>query len=119
MLPFFRHITPEAGCPGSLNTNSQTPRSSKLIYLKYGETIMSVAKEFEAANAKYVASFTKGDLQLPPQRCVDDAHSNSDFDPGPLQKTQSDSISERQPWWLAWMRASVRIFHILRNISDG
>ncbi|KAJ5796077.1 uncharacterized protein N7518_004617 [Penicillium psychrosexuale] len=29
---------------------------------------MSVAKEFEAANAKYVASFTKGDLQLPPQR---------------------------------------------------
>ncbi|KAI2686169.1 hypothetical protein DTO012A7_1837 [Penicillium roqueforti] len=29
---------------------------------------MSVAKEFEAANAKYAASFTKGDLQLPPQR---------------------------------------------------
>ncbi|KAJ5164113.1 Carbonic anhydrase [Penicillium coprophilum] len=31
---------------------------------------MSVAKEFEAANANYVASFTKGDLQLPPQRKV-------------------------------------------------
>ena len=31
---------------------------------------MSVAKEFEAANANYVASFTKGDLQLPPQRYV-------------------------------------------------
>lgn len=76
-----------AGSPGSLNINSQTPRSSKLIYLKYTETIMSVAKEFEAANAKYAASFTKGDLQLPPQRYVDDAHSNSNFYPGPLQKT--------------------------------
>ncbi|OQE46354.1 hypothetical protein PENCOP_c001G04642 [Penicillium coprophilum] len=31
---------------------------------------MSVAKEFEAANANYVASFTKGNLQLPPQRKV-------------------------------------------------
>ncbi|CAG8920259.1 unnamed protein product [Penicillium salamii] len=31
---------------------------------------MSVAKEFETANAKYAASFTKGDLQLPPQRKV-------------------------------------------------
>ncbi|CAL5866238.1 uncharacterized protein PFLUO_LOCUS445 [Penicillium psychrofluorescens] len=31
---------------------------------------MSVAKEFESANAKYAASFTKGDLQLPPQRKV-------------------------------------------------
>ncbi|KAJ9490047.1 hypothetical protein VN97_g3215 [Penicillium thymicola] len=31
---------------------------------------MSVAKEFEAANTNYVASFTKGDLQLPPQRKV-------------------------------------------------
>ncbi|KAL4941420.1 hypothetical protein BDV06DRAFT_223173 [Aspergillus oleicola] len=31
---------------------------------------MSVAKEFEAANAKYAASFTKKDLQLPPQRKV-------------------------------------------------
>ncbi|KAJ5991410.1 hypothetical protein N7499_003826 [Penicillium canescens] len=31
---------------------------------------MSVAKEFEAANANYAASFTKGDLQLPPQRKV-------------------------------------------------
>ncbi|KAJ5129756.1 Carbonic anhydrase [Penicillium bovifimosum] len=31
---------------------------------------MFVAREFEAANAKYVASFTKGDLQLPPQRKV-------------------------------------------------
>jgi hypothetical protein len=30
--------------------------------------IMSVAKEFEAANEKYAASFTKGDLVLPPQR---------------------------------------------------
>lgn len=29
---------------------------------------MSVAKEFEAANANYAASFAKGDLQLPPQR---------------------------------------------------
>lgn len=29
---------------------------------------MSVAKEFEAANAKYAASFDKGGLQLPPQR---------------------------------------------------
>ncbi|KAJ0275102.1 hypothetical protein COL922a_014554, partial [Colletotrichum nupharicola] len=29
---------------------------------------MSVAKEFEAANEKYAASFTKGDLVLPPQR---------------------------------------------------
>ncbi|OJJ56509.1 hypothetical protein ASPSYDRAFT_70496 [Aspergillus sydowii CBS 593.65] len=31
---------------------------------------MSVAKEFEAANANYAASFAKGDLQLPPQRKV-------------------------------------------------
>jgi hypothetical protein len=31
---------------------------------------MSVAKEFEAANEKYAASFTKGDLVLPPQRYV-------------------------------------------------
>ncbi|KAL4789249.1 carbonic anhydrase [Aspergillus venezuelensis] len=31
---------------------------------------MSVAKEFEAANAKYAASFTKGGLQLPPQHKV-------------------------------------------------
>ncbi|KAJ5189193.1 Carbonic anhydrase [Penicillium cf. griseofulvum] len=31
---------------------------------------MSVAKEFEVANANYAASFTKGDLQLPPQRKV-------------------------------------------------
>jgi carbonic anhydrase len=29
---------------------------------------MSVAAEFETANAKYAASFTKGDLALPPQR---------------------------------------------------
>ncbi|KAJ5287328.1 hypothetical protein N7478_003014 [Penicillium angulare] len=31
---------------------------------------MSVAKEAEAANAKYAASFTKGDLALPPARKV-------------------------------------------------
>lgn len=31
---------------------------------------MAVATEFEAANANYAASFTKGDLQLPPQRYV-------------------------------------------------
>ncbi|KAJ5624135.1 hypothetical protein N7510_000444 [Penicillium lagena] len=31
---------------------------------------MSVAKEVESANANYAASFTKGDLQLPPQRKV-------------------------------------------------
>ncbi|KAL4811596.1 carbonic anhydrase [Aspergillus spinulosporus] len=31
---------------------------------------MSAAQEFEAANAKYAASFNKGDLQLPPQRKV-------------------------------------------------
>ncbi|KAJ5190580.1 uncharacterized protein N7498_009565 [Penicillium cinerascens] len=31
---------------------------------------MSVAKEAEIANAKYAASFTKGDLALPPQRKV-------------------------------------------------
>lgn len=31
---------------------------------------MSVAVEFEAANAKYASTFTKGDLALPPQRCV-------------------------------------------------
>ncbi|KAL3475444.1 carbonic anhydrase [Aspergillus californicus] len=31
---------------------------------------MSVAKQFEAANAEYAASFTKGDLALPPQRKV-------------------------------------------------
>ncbi|KAJ5303278.1 hypothetical protein N7476_010077 [Penicillium atrosanguineum] len=31
---------------------------------------MSVAKEVEVANAKYAASFTKGDLALPPQRKV-------------------------------------------------
>ncbi|OJJ35896.1 hypothetical protein ASPWEDRAFT_156154 [Aspergillus wentii DTO 134E9] len=31
---------------------------------------MSVANEVEAANAEYAASFTKGDLQLPPQRKV-------------------------------------------------
>lgn len=29
---------------------------------------MTAAQEFEAANAKYAASFNKGDLQLPPQR---------------------------------------------------
>lgn len=49
---------------------------------------MSVAKEFEAANANYVASFTKGDLQLPPQRCVDIACSNSIlYYPSIMQKT--------------------------------
>lgn len=32
--------------------------------------MMSVAAEFEAANAKYAASFTKGELALPPQRSV-------------------------------------------------
>ncbi|KAJ9220553.1 hypothetical protein DTO271D3_4605 [Paecilomyces variotii] len=31
---------------------------------------MSVAKEFEAANEKYAASFTKGSLPLPPARKV-------------------------------------------------
>ncbi|KAF3395738.1 Uncharacterized protein F1880_007295 [Penicillium rolfsii] len=31
---------------------------------------MSAAAEFEIANAKYAASFTKGDLALPPQRKV-------------------------------------------------
>ncbi|KAJ5168487.1 uncharacterized protein N7482_004081 [Penicillium canariense] len=31
---------------------------------------MSVAAEFEAANASYAASFKKGDLALPPQRKV-------------------------------------------------
>ncbi|KAL4885819.1 carbonic anhydrase [Aspergillus karnatakaensis] len=31
---------------------------------------MSVAKEFEAANANYASSFTKGDLPLPPARKV-------------------------------------------------
>ncbi|KAL4761542.1 beta-class carbonic anhydrase [Aspergillus foveolatus] len=31
---------------------------------------MTAAQEFEAANAKYAASFNKGDLQLPPQRKV-------------------------------------------------
>jgi len=31
---------------------------------------MSVAKEFEQANAGYVASFGKGDLALPPARKV-------------------------------------------------
>lgn len=31
---------------------------------------MSVAAEIEAANTKYAASFTKGDLQLPPRRKV-------------------------------------------------
>ncbi|GES66565.1 carbonic anhydrase [Aspergillus terreus] len=31
---------------------------------------MSVAAEVEAANTKYAASFTKGDLQLPPRRKV-------------------------------------------------
>ncbi|KAL1961583.1 hypothetical protein VTN77DRAFT_1435 [Rasamsonia byssochlamydoides] len=31
---------------------------------------MSVAQEFEAANAKYAASFTKGNLPLPPARKV-------------------------------------------------
>ncbi|KAL5342090.1 carbonic anhydrase [Aspergillus crustosus] len=31
---------------------------------------MSVAKEFEAANANYASSFTKGDLALPPARKV-------------------------------------------------
>ncbi|KAJ5468249.1 Carbonic anhydrase [Penicillium sp. IBT 31633x] len=40
------------------------------MYLKYTSITMSVAKEFEVANATYVASFTKGDLQLPPQRKV-------------------------------------------------
>jgi carbonic anhydrase len=29
---------------------------------------MTAATEFETANANYAASFTKGDLQLPPQR---------------------------------------------------
>lgn len=29
---------------------------------------MSVAREFEAANEKYAASFTKGGLPLPPAR---------------------------------------------------
>ncbi|KAJ5720526.1 uncharacterized protein N7483_008460 [Penicillium malachiteum] len=31
---------------------------------------MSVAREFETANGKYAASFTKGDLPLPPARKV-------------------------------------------------
>ncbi|KAH8430974.1 beta-class carbonic anhydrase [Aspergillus melleus] len=31
---------------------------------------MSVAQEIESANAAYAASFTKGDLQLPPKRKV-------------------------------------------------
>ncbi|KAJ5084040.1 hypothetical protein NUU61_008619, partial [Penicillium alfredii] len=31
---------------------------------------MSVAQEFEAANAQYAASFTKGSLALPPQRII-------------------------------------------------
>lgn len=31
---------------------------------------MSVAKEFEQANAKYANSFDKGDLALPPARGV-------------------------------------------------
>jgi carbonic anhydrase len=33
-------------------------------------TAGSVAKEFESANAKYAASFNKGDLALPPARKV-------------------------------------------------
>lgn len=39
---------------------------------------MSVAHEVEAANAKYAASFTKGDLALPPQRYVLFEHLGSD-----------------------------------------
>jgi len=31
---------------------------------------MTVAQEFEQANAKYVSSFSKGDLSLPPARSV-------------------------------------------------
>lgn len=55
---------------------------------------MSVAKEFEAANANYVASFTKGDLQLPPQRYVDSARSSPNFYYTSIrQKDKSDSIS--------------------------
>lgn len=55
---------------------------------------MSIAKEFEAANANYVASFTKGDLELPPQRCVDSARSSPNlYYTSILQKDKSDSIS--------------------------
>jgi len=47
--------------------------SLKLLFIKSLELfdmsfIMSVASEFEAANQKYAASFTKGDLALPPAR---------------------------------------------------
>lgn len=57
---------------------------------------MSVAKEFEAANANYVASFTKGDLQLPPQRCVDSSVQALTFTTLVsyiVQKDKSDFIS--------------------------
>jgi hypothetical protein len=33
-----------------------------------------VATEFEAANAKYAAQFTKGDLPMPPGRYVAQIH---------------------------------------------
>lgn len=32
---------------------------------------MTAAQEFEAANEKYVSTFDKGDLQIPPARCVE------------------------------------------------
>jgi hypothetical protein len=59
---------------------------------------MSVAKEFEAANANYVASFTKSDLQLPPQRFVDNAYHPNSYYNNSIKETQdtTDPVSLTQ-----------------------
>lgn len=73
MTPFLPASTPLQVGRICYNILLLIPKPAQSIYLKYTSISMSVAKEFELANANYVASFTKGDLQLPPQRCVNGA----------------------------------------------
>lgn len=61
LVPYILRPLPGTGTQHHPPFNVKT-QSTRL------EITMSVANEFETANAKYAASFDKGGLQLPPQR---------------------------------------------------
>ena len=72
--------SPHSGCGGGERVHERVPSYlygtsyvpkvplQSIRYIDPNITVMSVAQEVEAANAQYAASFSKGDLALPPQR---------------------------------------------------
>lgn len=63
---------------------------------------MSVAKEFEAANAKYASSFTKGSLALPPARYINISGCHA-F----ALRSDCATCVGGSPSWRAWTPVSV------------